>query len=929
MAWRSRARSPAIIATAALALLAASGRGHAQSPEDQARPRGSESRVGAFEARWDAADTSARLAILKRIGRRRPQVGAAVPLLVRALQDRDPKVRSRAAGALHWSGRAKAAAPALMTALKDPDPTVRNAAAWALGTVGPEAQPAIPDLVAMLRGDKGEPGLAAFAALQGIGGPTVPVVLEFIDDPDPALRKGAAEAIGHIGPPARAALPALLARLDDPAREVRRAVAGGLAGIGPEAIDPLIRALRNPNPRIRGTAARALVGMRDKAAPAIPALIDALVIAEPADDPEPPPRHTSSDDSRDEPPPRGLYAVLKDLGAAAIPPLIRRLNSPDRQARVLAMRALGFCWDEKKAAAIPILIECLGDRDVRLEAAEALGKIAWGDREAIPRLIDGLKDPDPAYRATVAEALGRMGWESQDVLGATTPARGAVTPLIAALKDPGPRVRQHAATALGDIGTESHRAIPDLVALLEDRDPEVRLAVLRSFPRLGSLPVASRETVLRLMKDTDPRIRLAATTILGGDALGSEDAVAGLLAALKDPDAEVRAAAAADLSQTNGRQGISLDEHSIRSYYQSGAALAGSPGAGAALRAALSDPDPRVRSAVVYVLPIFRREAGESVPLLVARLKDTSVLVRLAAAIALGQFGADARAAVPALLDAIADPAGTRMNDFSISSKAAQSLRAISPESTATMIDRLFALLGDPDDDIRGSAGQALQDLGPELTPRLFRRLADPKTPRPVRVEILGILADRYGFGGFHSGHDPVPTGPEAQAAIPVLRSLSGEVDPDIALNAINLLAAFEHRDDEIVRLYLRALRLDSTGATGNLSLQDSLKPAMIPALLGELHDPDPQFRADLIRVIAEVSRELFHEGEQNEEGGEKPTPEQTEERARDLRLRVQAVGALMPFLKDAEPAVRWNAARRWASSGPSPVGWYANLSRW
>ena len=53
--------------------------------------------------------------------------------------------------------------------------------------------------------------------------------------------------------------------------------------------------------------------MRDKAAPAIPALIDALVIAEPADDPEPPPRHTSSDDSRDEPPPRGLYAVLKDL----------------------------------------------------------------------------------------------------------------------------------------------------------------------------------------------------------------------------------------------------------------------------------------------------------------------------------------------------------------------------------------------------------------------------------------------------------------------------------------------------------------------------------------------------------------------------------------------------------------------------------------
>ena len=107
------------------------------------------------------------------------------------------------------------------------------------------------------------------------------------------------------------------------------------------------------------------------------------------------------------------------------------------------MRALGFCQDDKIAAAIPILIECLGDRDVRLEAAEALGKIAWGDREVIPRLIDGLKDPDPAFRATAAEALGRIGWEYQDgMYGAPTRARGAVTPLIAALKDPDPRVRR-------------------------------------------------------------------------------------------------------------------------------------------------------------------------------------------------------------------------------------------------------------------------------------------------------------------------------------------------------------------------------------------------------------------------------------------------------------------------------------------------------
>ena len=63
----------------------------------------------------------------------------ALPLLRKALRDPDPKVRSRAARTLHWSGQAKATAPALIAALKDPDRDVRDAAAWALGAVGPEA----------------------------------------------------------------------------------------------------------------------------------------------------------------------------------------------------------------------------------------------------------------------------------------------------------------------------------------------------------------------------------------------------------------------------------------------------------------------------------------------------------------------------------------------------------------------------------------------------------------------------------------------------------------------------------------------------------------------------------------------------------------------------------------------------------------------
>ena len=44
-------------------------------------------------------------------------------------------------------------------------------------------------------------------------------------------------------------------------------------------------------------------------------------------------------------------------------------------------------------------------------------------------------------------------------------------------------------------------------------------------------------------------------------------------------------------------------------------------------------------------------------------------------------------------------------------------------------------------------------------------------------------------------------------------------------------------------------------------------------------------------------------------QAGEKPTPEADGRTARDHRLSVQAVNALIPLLKDADPAVRWNAA--------------------
>lgn len=72
-----------------------------------------------------------------------PAVKDAVPRLIRALKDKDPLVRLRAAGALGIGPVAKDAVPALIEALKDKDGNVRLLALSALGKIGPAAVPAL------------------------------------------------------------------------------------------------------------------------------------------------------------------------------------------------------------------------------------------------------------------------------------------------------------------------------------------------------------------------------------------------------------------------------------------------------------------------------------------------------------------------------------------------------------------------------------------------------------------------------------------------------------------------------------------------------------------------------------------------------------------------------------------------------------------
>jgi HEAT repeat protein len=177
--------------------------------------------------------------------------------LIADLKDKDSDVRRAAAKAIAEMGPdGKPASAALITALKnDKDLFVRRFAAQALGDVGADPKTAVPALASALKeDDKKELVEAALTSLGKMGAPAVPPLIDAVKNKPAApkkdkgnkkgpapidhtsfIRTKAIEALGNIGPKAKAAVPALIDSLRDPGVRTEAAVA--LGNIGPDARD--------------------------------------------------------------------------------------------------------------------------------------------------------------------------------------------------------------------------------------------------------------------------------------------------------------------------------------------------------------------------------------------------------------------------------------------------------------------------------------------------------------------------------------------------------------------------------------------------------------------------------------------------------------------------------------------------------------------
>lgn len=172
----------------------------------------------------------------------------------------------------------------------------------------------------------------------------------------------------------------------------------------------------------------------------------------------------------------------------------------EEKKNVIRHLLLEMQWDKLKEmgkAAVGPLIILLKDRDdkVRTNAAKALGEIV--DSRAAEPLIAALKDGNPWVHHYVALALGKIG-------------KDVVEPLISALKDGNVLVRHGAAVALGN--TEDSRAVEPLIAALKDGDALVRANAAEALGKIGDSRAV--EPLTATLKDKSENVRKNAAEAL-------------------------------------------------------------------------------------------------------------------------------------------------------------------------------------------------------------------------------------------------------------------------------------------------------------------------------------------------------------------------------------------------------------------------------
>jgi HEAT repeat protein len=357
---------------------------------------------------------------------------------------------------------------------------------------------------------------------------------------DVVLRRRGASFLAGQGEKAAPAVPALIDALADEDAEVRARAGTALALVGEAAVAPLIKALKDRPDAVRIEAARSLAQLGGRAKEAVPDLT-AFV----------------ADGKADTTLRRECATALGALGPAAapaVPALLAGLADGPMPLRDASARALGHIG-ATTAEVVPALTRALRDRElpVRCGAATALGQIGAPARGAVPELIilvqtTTLPDSTPvavgALRSAAAVALGQIGPD----------AAAAALPLAEVMKDvnAGLPLRRAAITALGRLKAGARPALPAFAEMLKapDLPSDLSRALANGLQAMGADGVPTLALAVKEGNRFTRRYAITSLTSLGKDAAA---ALPALEAAAKDMDRSIAAAAERAILHINGQ----------------------------------------------------------------------------------------------------------------------------------------------------------------------------------------------------------------------------------------------------------------------------------------------------------------------------------------------------------------------------------------
>ena len=564
-----------------------------------------------------------------------------------------------------------------------------------------------------------------------------PILVEKLDDPNPAIQHAAVLSLGRYGKTEAIEELAKPKIFRSPSANIRQAAVASLGKLGDyRVIDHLLKAVDDAEWIVRTQAVTELMGkvreiLDRRDVRLIRVLINMMSL--------------ENEEIVD-------LAVdgFKEFGADSLPPLHEALNNSSASIRAHAARALG---NVRSRLSTPYLLNLLqdGEWQVRAAAAEALGRIA--DKAALEPLVLKLRDNVSKVQDAAAEAIIRYG-------------RQAAFPLLNALSREREKFTQRAILlALGKIGDP--KSVPALIGHLRSSYFIVRQAAVTALGRFGPgvidlLPPTlsfNCSMISPMVKDaadrTHPELQIRAVKAIGG--LEDHCAVNLLKKLVEDSLPDVQEAAMAALEQIGcaawgrccaikvladvgdaslaPRIAPSLGDDSDNVRFEAVRALgkwAGPDAVRLLARAAREDRAGFIRAEAVRVLRTIGAGYPEALESALAGLKDKSREVRSQSARLLGIFH-DKKSILP-LLQAMADP------HWSVRESSENALMNFGRDAVRPLVEALASRVWTT----RFRAARLLGEIGDAkaVAPieALLARRGERKNVREVAAAALGKL---------------------------------------------------------------------------------------------------------------------------------------------------------------------------------------------